>query len=136
MNYLLDTKVISALRVRGKNLQVERWATSKPLSTLFTSALSIAEVERGVAAKERTAPEQGLILRNWLEHNVLQAFAGRILSFDLAAAHILGAYRVPELAPYDDALIAAVAQANEMVIATRDIKRFKPLGVNCIDPWL
>lgn len=52
----------ATLRVRGKYLQVERWSASKPLSALFTSALSIAEIELEVAAKERIDPEQGLIL--------------------------------------------------------------------------
>lgn len=135
MNYLLDANVISALRVRGRNPQVERWAASRPLNALFTSALSIAEMERGIAAKERTDPEQGSTLRDWLENNVLPAFAGRVLPFDLAAARILATYRVPEHAPYDDALIAAVAQANSMIIATRNIKHFSPLGLECLDPW-
>ena len=47
----------------------------------------------------------------WLEEHVLPTFADRVLPFDLSAARILAAYRVPEHAPFDDALIAAVADA-------------------------
>ncbi|MDN5856338.1 MAG: hypothetical protein L0K86_26550 [Actinomycetia bacterium] len=48
---------------------------------------------------------------------------------------ILAAYRVPEHAPFDDALVAAVAQAAEMTVATRNTKHFQPLGIPCLNPW-
>ena len=59
----------------------------------------------------------------------------RVLPFDLPAARVLATYRVPERAPFDDALIAAVAQAAEMTVATRNTKHFEPLGVRCFNPW-
>lgn len=135
MKYLLDTNVVSALRVRGRNPLVEAWATSIPLTDQFVAATTIAEIERGVIAKERTDPAQGVILRRWLEEHVLPAFAGRVLPFDLTTARILAAYRVPEHAPFDDALIAAIAQSAEMTVVTRNIKHFEPLGIACLDPW-
>ncbi|MGH3497887.1 MAG: hypothetical protein ACRDP1_10520, partial [Nocardioidaceae bacterium] len=61
--------------------------------------------------------------------------ADRVLPFDLSAARILAAYRVPEHAPFDDALIAAVAESAEMTIATRNTKHFEPLGILCLNPW-
>lgn len=135
MKYLLDTNVVSALRVRGRNPSVESWAASIPLSDQFVSAMTVAEIERGVIAKERSDPGQGTILRRWFDRHMLPAFADRVLAFDLPAARILAAYRVPEHAPLDDALIAAVAQSAEMTVATRNIKHFEPLGVACLDPW-
>lgn len=135
MNYLLDTNVVSALRVRGRNRPVESWAASVPVGDQFVSAFTIAEIERGVIVKERSDSEQGVVLRRWLEENVLPTFAGRVLSFDLSAARFLAAYRVPEHASFDDALIAAVAESAEMTIATRNTKHFEPLGVPCLNPW-
>ena len=135
MKYLLDTNVVSALRIRGRNPPVELWAASIPVGDQFVSAFTIAEIERGVIGKERSDAEQGAILRRWLDENVLPAFAGRLLPFDLSAARILAAYRVPEHAPYDDALIAAVAQAAAMTVATRNTTHFEPLGVPCFNPW-
>ncbi|WP_343709857.1 hypothetical protein [Mycobacterium sp.] len=38
-----------------------------------------------------------------------------MLSFDLPAARILAGYRVPEHAPYADAVIAAIADAGDKV---------------------
>ena len=135
MRYLLETNVVSAMRVRGRNRPVEVWAASVPFGDQFVSAFTIAEIERGVIAKERSDAEQGAVLRRWFEENVLPTFADRVLSFDLPAARILAAYRVPEHAPFDDALIAAVAESAEMTIATRNTKHFEPLGVPCLNPW-
>jgi len=135
VKYLLDTNVVSALRVRGRNRPVEAWGASIPVGDQFVSAFTIAEIERGVIAKERSDPQQGTVLRRWLEENVLPTFADRVLPFDLSAARILLAYRVPEHAPFDDALIAAVAQSAQMTVATRNMKHFEPLGVSCLDPW-
>ena len=135
MRYLLDTNVVSALRVRGRNRRVEAWAASVPLRDQFVTATTVAEIERGVIAKERSDARQGAILRRWFDEHVLPAFTERVLPFDLAAARILAAYRVPEHAPFDDALIAAVAQSADMTVATRNIKHFEPLGVPCLNPW-
>lgn len=135
MRYLLDTNVVSALRVRGRNLAVEAWATSVPLGDQFISAFTVAEIERGVVTKERTDASQGAVLRRWFEDNVLPAFADRVLPFDLAAARILAGCRVPEHAPFDDALIAAVAESARMTVVTRNVRHFEPLAVPVLDPW-
>lgn len=135
MQYVLDTNVVSALRVRGRNPQVEAWAAAVPISDQFATAPTMAEIERGVVAKERSDRLQGEILRRWFEDRVLPAFAGRVLPFDLSAARVLATYRVPEPAPLDDALIAAVAQASEMTVVTRNTRHFETLGVACLNPW-
>lgn len=135
MRYVLDTNVVSALRVRGRNPSVENWAASVSVVDQFVAATTISEIERGVIAKERSDAAQGAILRRWFEERVLPAFADRVLPFDLPAARILSAYRVPEHAPLDDALIAAVAQSAGMTVVTRNIRHFDPLGVACLSPW-
>jgi predicted nucleic acid-binding protein len=135
VRYVLDTNVLSALRIRGRNPEVEAWASSLPVSDQFVTATTIAEIERGVVAKERVDPEQGGVLRRWFEDRLLPAFEGRVLPFDLAAARVLATFRVPEHAPLDDALIAAVAHTGGMTVATRNTRHFAPLGVPCVDPW-
>ena len=135
MTYLLDTNVVSALRVRGRHPAVEAWSTSVSAGEQYISAFAVAEIERGVYAKERSDPAQGAVLRRWLQRHVLPAFAGRVLPFDLRAAHVLAAYRVPEHAPYDDALMAAVAESAGLTVVTRNVRHFEPLGVGCLDPW-
>lgn len=135
MTYVLDTNVVSALRVPERNPAVQEWADSVPASEQFIAATTLAEIERGVFAKERKDPAQGTHLRQWFDDKVLRTFARRTLPFDLAAARILATYRVPERSPYDDALIAAVAQAAGKIVVTRNTKHFEPLGVRCVNPW-
>lgn len=134
--FVLDTNVVSALRVRGRNPAVEAWSESVPVTDQFVTAMTIAEIERGVVARERSDPAQGEVLRRWFEDRVLPAFAGRVLPFDLSAARVLAGYRVPEHAPLDDALIAAVAQSAAMTVVTRNTRHFEPIGVACLDPWV
>jgi predicted nucleic acid-binding protein len=137
MQYVLDTNVVFALRVRGRDPQVGTWAASVPVSVSdqFVTATTMAEIERGIVTKERSDPPQGEVLRRWFEGHVLPAFAGRVLPFDLPAARVLATYRVREQAPLDDALIAAVVQAADMTVVTRDTRHFEPLGVACLNPW-
>lgn len=135
MTFVLDTNVVSALRVRGRHPAVESWSASVPSAEQFVTAFTIAEIERGVVARERTDPAQGEVLRRWFSGHVLPAFAGRVLPFDLAAARVLATLRVPEHAPFDDALIAATAAAAGMTVVTRNVRHFEPLGVRCLDPW-
>ncbi|WGI36181.1 PIN domain-containing protein (plasmid) [Mycolicibacterium aubagnense] len=135
MTYVLDTNVVSALRVPGRNPAVQAWADSVPASEQFVAATTLAEIERGVITKERTDPPQGVHLRRWFDDKVLAVFTSQTLAFDLRAARILAAYRVPEHAPYDDALIAAVAQAAGKIVVTRNTRHFEPLGLRCLNPW-
>ena len=135
MRFVLDTNVVSALRIRGRNPAVEAWAKLIPVADQFIAATSIAEIERGIVAKERRDAKQGQVLRAWFENHVLPAFADRVLSFDLAAARTLATFRVPEHAPLDDALIAAVAHTGQMTVATRNTSHFSPLGIRVVDPW-
>lgn len=135
MRYLLDTNVVSALRVRGRHPRVEAWAALIPVGDQYVAATTIAEIERGVISKERTDAAQGAILRRWFDERVLPAFADRVLPFNLAAARVLASYRIPEHAPFDDALIAAVAESAQLTVATRNIKHIAPLGVACLNPW-
>ena len=116
MRYLLDTNVVSALRVRGREPRVQAWAAPIPVADQYVTALTIAEIERGIVAKERTDPAQRAVLRRWLEERVLPAFAGRVLPFDVRAARILATYPVADQVPLDAALTAAIAQSTGMTI--------------------
>jgi len=68
-------------------------------------------------------------------------FAGRCLSFDAVAAgqyvRIVSARtRVGRPISVEDAQIAAIALANQLAIATRNIADFENIdGLTVIDPW-
>ena len=73
MKYLLDTNVVSALRVRGRNPPVEVWAASVPVGDQFVSAFTIAEIERDEwHHREVLLPE--LTARGLKPWSILEAF--------------------------------------------------------------
>ncbi len=82
--FLLDTNVVSELRKRNADTNVVRWSRDHMASSLFISAITVLELETGVLRIRD--PTQGAALRLWLEHNVLKAFAGRILAVDTQVA--------------------------------------------------
>lgn len=136
--FILDTNVVSELRkVRlGKaHPQVTIWADSVDAKTLYISAITILEIEIGILQIERKDPDQGGLLRAWLEKQVLPEFEGRIFPVDTAVARHRATLRVPDPHAERDALIAATALAHGMTIVTRNVADFHTTGVTLLNPW-
>lgn len=136
--YVLDTNLVSELRKarEGKtDKNVAAWAASVLPSTLFLSAITVLELERGVLLIERRDTAQGALLRSWLESRVLPAFAGRVLPIDTAVAQRCAGLHVSDPRAERDALIAATALVHGMVIVTRNVADFEPTGVQIVNPW-
>jgi predicted nucleic acid-binding protein len=137
--HLLDTNVVSELRkVRSGKADsgVADWAASVPSAQMLISAITLHELEHGVLLAERSDPPRGAILRRWLDENVVEAFDQRVLPVDAAVARRAARLHVPNPAPYRDALIAATALVNGLVMVTRNVhvfERFAPLSV--VNPW-
>lgn len=135
---LLDTNVVSEPLRAAPEPRVVEWLDAQPLETLFLSVVTVAELRFGVAClpagKRRDA------LRERLETQVIPAFAGRVLTFDLPAtqayADLMGKAQTAGLAiGMADGYIAAIATVNGMTVATRDKAPFDAAGVSVIDPW-
>ena len=138
MMYLLDTNVMSEFRKAstGKiDLRVKAWAQRVPDSSMFLSAVSILELEKGVLLMERRDPLQGRLLRTWLAGHVLSSFAGRILSFDAAVAQRCARLHVPTPRSDRDSMIAATALEYSMTVVTRNVNDFAATGVMMLNPW-
>jgi predicted nucleic acid-binding protein len=136
--YVLDTNVISELRKAksGKaNKNVTAWAASIPPSIMFTSVITILELEIGVLLVERRDKTQGAVLRAWLNKHVLSTFADRILSIDVVVAQHCAMLHVPHPRSDRDALIAATALAHGMTVVTRNVTDFEFMGINMHNPW-
>ena len=136
--YILDTNVVSELRKTsgGKaDRNVVAWAESVPSASLFLSAISVLELERGILLLERRDPIQGGMLREWLEAHVLLVFAGRILAVDAAVAQCCAKLHVPDPSPDRDAFIGATAIVHGMQVVTRNVADFEPMGVKTLNPW-
>ena len=135
---LLDTNVISEpLRFAPEPLVVE-WLDAQLLETLFLSVVTVAEMRFGVARLPNSRRRNSLSKQ--LETQVLPAFAGRVLNFDLAATQAYAdlmakAQTTDQAIGMADGMIAAIAKANGMTVATRDVTPLNAAGVSVIDPW-
>lgn len=72
--------------------------------------------------------------------DVLPMFEGRVLAFDLAAAQAYATVHARSRADghpigFADGVIASIAAARGMSIATRNVQDFHGTGVRLIDPW-
>jgi toxin FitB len=137
--FILDTNVVSELR-KAKAGRADRnvttWAAGVMPASLFVSAITILELETGVLLVERRDPDQGAVLRAWIDGQVLPAFAGRVLAIDLAVAQRCAKLHVPDPRTERDALIAATAMVHAMTVVTRNVADFEPTGAAIMNPWL
>jgi predicted nucleic acid-binding protein len=133
--YLVDTNIISA-RHQPAILAWMEAATDR----LYLSAITIAEIDSGIAKKRREgAVRQTAMLDEWRQL-IVHLYGDRILPFDLVVAAIAGRMiddsRALGLAPgFADIAIAATAEANGLVLLTRNIRHFERLGITLINPF-
>lgn len=136
--YLLDTNIISELRKAKSgrsDKNVIQWASSVSATSLFLSVITILEIETGILLAERRDPQQGALLRSWLNTHVLPAFSDRIIAFDVAIAQCCAKLHVPNPRSDRDAIIAASALVHGMTVVTRNVEDFEPTGVEIFNPW-
>jgi predicted nucleic acid-binding protein len=134
--FLLDTNVISELRRRDRtNSNVLAWASPRPASSFFISAISILEIELGTQLVARRDAVQAAMLRDWIDQQILAQFEGRILAIDVSVAQQCAHLHVPDPRPERDALIAATALVHGLTVVTRNIADFEATGVALINPW-
>lgn len=135
---VIDTNVISELWKIEPNSNVLAWIDAQAIETLYLSAVTVAELRYGLAAmpegKRRT------IYQERLEREVLPAFAGRVLAFDLDTsktyAERMAKARAEGMAiARADGYIAATAAAHGLMVATRDTGPFEAAGLHVINPW-
>ncbi len=137
MNYLLDTCVISEFIKAKTSESVLQWISDKHEQSLFLSAISVAEIQRGIAKLPKSKRKNELSA--WLG-KILAQFDGRILSFDQKAA-VLWGNEIAKLEtagkkmPSIDGFIASIAASQHMCLVTRNSSDFKHFPVEQINPW-
>ena len=136
--FLLDTNVVSELRKvkTGKaDRSVAAWSDTADAGELYLSAVTIEELEIGVLGIERRDRVQGELFRRWMDEQVLPSFADRILPLDTTVARRSARLHVPDPRPIRDGFIAATALAHGLILVTRNVADFEPMGVRLLNPW-
>lgn len=135
---VLDTNVISELWKIEPNPNVLAWIDAQAIETLYLSAITVAELRYGLVMMPEG--KRRAIYQKRLTSEVLPAFAGRILSFDLDASQAYADLMVRARAEGKainkaDGYIAATVVANGFIIVTRDTSPFLAAGLQVINPW-
>ena len=137
MRYLLDTNIISNIAKAKPSESLLAWLSEQNDDDLYISALTLAEIRRGVL--EKAAGKRRVELEAWFggPEGPQALFAGRVLAFDAAAALIWARLMADGTArgrPRSalDTIIAAVAEANDCVVVTDNEKDFE--GVEIVNP--
>lgn len=138
MTTLLDTNVLSELLRSAPQPEVLAWFAAQPSETLYSSAVTQAEMLLG--ARLLPAGKRRVALEAALGAMFTEDFAGRILPFDRAAvpayAEIVSARRAAgrPISQFD-AQIAAIARRAGARLATRNVEDFEGCGISLVNPW-
>ncbi|MCA1494011.1 type II toxin-antitoxin system VapC family toxin [Sinorhizobium alkalisoli] len=138
--FLVDTNVISALAPSKRQAvtQLVEWL-DRTSAHLFLSVISAAEVKSGIAKAEREgATIKAQRLTEWWQ-TIEYLYAQKLLPFDLKCAHAAGQILDDARAHqpgFEDIAIAATAKVHGLIVLTRNMRHFEPLGVLAIDPFV
>jgi toxin FitB len=136
--YLVDTNIPSELTRERPDARVSAFLAKAGQSSVFLSVLTIGEICKGIA--ELPASQRRTGLQDWLDINVRQWFAGRILPVTEPIAerwgHLAAAAKQKGMTlAVVDGVIAATALHHDLIVVTRNVKDFAGVGVNIFNPW-
>ena len=120
-------------------LKVVQWLDAQADHVLFTSAITHAEIELGLALLEPSKRRKALEVQATLMFE--QDFAQRCLPFTSQCAAFYGELMAAQTRQgrpmsVEDAQIAAVCLANQKILVTRNTVDFERVeGLKLVNPW-
>lgn len=138
MKYLLDTNVISELVKKEPNSGVLRWIDDRDEATLFLSAITFGELQKGISKlSDKTRAER---LQLWVNQELVKRFEGRILPLDIETMFTWGRIQGESekkgiKLPAMDSLIAATAIIHNLTVVTRNVQDIERCQAAVLNPW-
>jgi predicted nucleic acid-binding protein len=134
---VLDTNVTSELMRASPSPVVMAWLRLQDPTELYSTAVTVAEIQYGIARLPSSRRKKTLLEA---AANVFSSFPDRVFAFGLAAAEEYGnlvVAREKAGSPINgfDAQIASICRAHGAVLATRNVKDFRGVGITVTNPW-
>ena len=139
MNYLIDTCVLSEYVKKTPDNLVIEWLNQQRFETLFLSAITIAEIKKGICRIKLSQPKRQKALTHWL-NTVEVKFSGQILPItnevlnnwaEISANAELEGQKMAVM----DSLIAATAYTHNLILVTRNVDDFKMAPIEIVNPF-
>ena len=135
MTYLIDTNIISEVRKGDRgDPAVTTWWNGVAEDDLWLSPLVLGEIRKGVELVRPRDPVRAEALEAWLAE-VMSHFGNRVLPVDTAVAEHWGRMNAIRPMPVIDALLAATAKANGLILVTRNVADMAGLDVDVLNPF-
>jgi predicted nucleic acid-binding protein len=135
VSWLIDTNALSELKKRKPHVGVARWFDEHPSGALHLSVLTLGELRKGIHAMPEG--ERKGRFAAWLETDVPDYFAGRILDVDATVADRWGRLcaEAGRPLPAIDSLLAATALVHGLTLVTRNLADFNLPSLRIVNPW-
>ena len=135
---LLDTNIVSVAMAPAPPRPVIDWLNRQDTVTLYVSTITIAEIAYGLRVLPDGRRRQSLAER--FDTFMVEGFEQRVLDFDKRAALLYGDVMSRRRAmgrPLSalDGQIAAIARANHLSVATRNVRDFEHCDLDLINPF-
>ena len=132
----LDTNVVSESTKDVRNPRVIAFLHEQT-TRLWLPSVVVHEMEYGIQSLpsgQRLNRPRGMV------DGIVASFSNRILPLERNGAEWAAIYRAQarrdgRLLRLSDALIAGIAKANDLTIATRNVRDFEGLDVEVFNPW-
>jgi hypothetical protein len=136
--YLLDTCVISELIRAEPSPKVMAWIDGQEEENLYLSVITLGEIEKGIA--KLVEGRKKMQLQAWLADELMERFNSRIFGITTEVARCWGTMlgeseKQGRSIPVIDALIAATAITNDLIVVTRNTADMSGSGATLLDPW-
>lgn len=138
MAYLLDTCTISEMISVKPNAEVLKWFEFQSEKTLYLSIITIGEIEKGIY--QLVQSKKRLRLEAWLFDELVPNFQSRLLEIDRKLittwAKMNAELKTKGMIRQSfDSLIEATALHHQMILVTRNVKKFQDSQVTILNPW-
>ena len=131
--YLLDTNVVSELRRPKPHGAVVAWVASVNDQDLYLSALSLAEIQRGIEMTRQQDAAKAQNLELWLDQ-LAASFEVLVLDAVVMREWARMMHRRSNTLS-EDAMLAATAKVNGLQMVTQNTSDFEALGVVSLNPF-